>query len=181
MIGGLEGCGPSQPWPAVNQHHSTERTPSRESAGNGPSGRGNDDRWGPEGLRSLAAVAGRKLASLHGADGADALQGIGSAMAHPVVATMIGGGLEGLRSLAAVAGRKSTPFHGADGADALQGIGSAMAHPVVATMIGGGLEGLRSLAAVAGRKLASFHGADGADALQLQGIGRQWPIRSWQR
>ncbi len=35
MIGGLEGGGPSQPWPAVNWHH------------------------------------------LHGADGADALQGIG--------------------------------------------------------------------------------------------------------
>ena len=44
-------------------------------------------------------------------------------MAHPFVATMIGGDLEGLRSLAAVASRKSTPFHGADGADALQGIG----------------------------------------------------------
>jgi hypothetical protein len=39
-------------------------------------------------------------------------------MAHPFVATMIGGGLEGLRSLAGVAGRKLTPFHGADGADA---------------------------------------------------------------
>jgi hypothetical protein len=51
--GGLEGCGPSQPWPAVNWHHCTaptERTPSRESAGNGPCGRGNDDRWGPGGL-----------------------------------------------------------------------------------------------------------------------------------
>src|SRR5258707_6727336 len=49
MIGGLEGCGPSQPLPAVNQHHCTaptERTP-RESAGNGPSARGNDDRWRP--------------------------------------------------------------------------------------------------------------------------------------
>src|SRR6266436_9310012 len=62
--GGLEGCGPSQPWPAVNQHHftaPTERTPSRESASNGPSVRGNDVRWRPGGLRSLAAVAGRKL------------------------------------------------------------------------------------------------------------------------
>jgi hypothetical protein len=41
MIGGsLEGCGPSQPLPAVNQHHftaPTERTPSRESASNGHS------------------------------------------------------------------------------------------------------------------------------------------------
>jgi hypothetical protein len=74
MIGDLEGCGPSQPLPAVNQHHftaPTERTPSRESAG-----RGNDDRR-PGGLRSLAAVAGRKLTSFHGTDGADALQGIG--------------------------------------------------------------------------------------------------------
>jgi hypothetical protein len=37
---GMEGCGPSQPLPAVNQHHfavPTERTPSRESAGNGHS------------------------------------------------------------------------------------------------------------------------------------------------
>src|SRR4029077_13443871 len=36
--GGLEGCGPSQPWPAVNQHPftaPTERTPSRESASDG--------------------------------------------------------------------------------------------------------------------------------------------------
>jgi len=42
-------------------------------------------------------------------------------MAHPFVATMIGGGLEGLRSLAGVAGCKLTPFHGADGADAPRG------------------------------------------------------------
>jgi hypothetical protein len=34
---------------------------------------------GMEGLRSLAAVAGRKLALFHGADGADALQLQGSA------------------------------------------------------------------------------------------------------
>src|SRR6516162_7994159 len=40
---------------------------------------GLDDRWGPVGLRSLAAAAGRKPTSFHGADGADALQlqGIG--------------------------------------------------------------------------------------------------------
>ena len=37
---------------------------------------GIDYRWGL-GLRSLAAAAGRKPASFHGADGADALQGIG--------------------------------------------------------------------------------------------------------
>ena len=62
-------------------------------------------------------------------------------MAHPFVATMIGGGLEGCGSLAAVAGRKSTPFHGADGADALQLQGPASnGHPIAATMIGG-LEG----------------------------------------
>src|SRR4029077_5655689 len=70
------------------------------------------------GLRSLAAVAGRRLTPYHGADGADALQGIGgNGMGWGP--TMIAGGL---RSLAAVAGRKLTPFHGADGADA-QGIG----------------------------------------------------------
>jgi len=37
--GGLEGCGPSQPLPAVNCHHftaPTKRTPARESAGNDP-------------------------------------------------------------------------------------------------------------------------------------------------
>src|SRR4029077_17427288 len=37
---GREGCGPSQPLPAVNRHHftaPTERTPSRESASNGDS------------------------------------------------------------------------------------------------------------------------------------------------
>jgi len=40
---------------------------------------GIDYRWGPGGLRSLAAAAGRKPISFHGADGADALQlqGIG--------------------------------------------------------------------------------------------------------
>src|SRR6266481_4451292 len=55
----------------------------------------------------------------------------------------------------------------------------AMAHPFIATMLGSDLEGLRSLlAAVAGRKPTPFHGVDGADA--LQGIGQQWPIRSWQ-
>jgi hypothetical protein len=41
MIGaGLEGCGASQPLPAVNQHRftaPTERTPSREPASNGDS------------------------------------------------------------------------------------------------------------------------------------------------
>ena len=40
---------------------------------------GIDDRWRLGGLRSLAAAAGRKPTSFHGADGADALQfqGIG--------------------------------------------------------------------------------------------------------
>ena len=78
MIGaGLEGCGPSQPLPAVNLQRftaPTERAPSREPAGNGPSVGGNDDRWRPGGLRSLAAVAGRKPTPFHGADGADTLQ-----------------------------------------------------------------------------------------------------------
>src|SRR5258708_35618318 len=78
LIGaGLEGCGPSQPWPAVNQHRftaATERAPSRESANNGHPVCGNDDRRRPGGLRSLAAVAGRKSTPPHGADGADILQ-----------------------------------------------------------------------------------------------------------
>src|SRR4029077_5733728 len=81
MIGSdLEGGGPSQPWPAANQHHftaPTERTPSRGSASNGPLVPGKDDRQRPGGLRSLAAVAGREPTPFHGADGADALQGIG--------------------------------------------------------------------------------------------------------
>ena len=64
----------------------TERTPSRESAGNGPSGRGHDDRWGPGGLRSLAAVAGRKLASFARRRRSGRPPGNRPAMAHPVVA-----------------------------------------------------------------------------------------------
>src|SRR5260370_21125023 len=75
-----------------------------------------------ERLRSLAAVAGRKLTPVSRRPRSGRPPGDQPAMAHPFVATMIGGGLEGLRSLAAVAGRKPTPFHGADGADALQGI-----------------------------------------------------------
>ena len=55
---------------------------------------GNDDPWRLGGLRSLAAVADRKLTPFHGADGADA-QGVSQQLAHPFVATMIGGGLEG--------------------------------------------------------------------------------------
>ena len=88
---------------------------------------------------------------------------------HPLVATMIGGGLEGYGSLAAVAGRKSTPFHGADGAGALQGIGRQ--RPSVGNDDRSRPGGLRSLVAVAGRKSTPFHGADRADA--LQGIGQQ--------
>src|SRR6478736_5119376 len=70
----------------------------------------------------LRAVAGRKSTPSHGADGADALQGIGQQW--PSDRTNdVRWRLGGLRSLVAVAGRKSTPSHGADGADALQGIG----------------------------------------------------------
>ena len=80
MIGSdLEGCGPSQPLPAVNGHHFTapaERTPSRESASNGQpflaTMIGSDlEGCGP------SQPAGRKPTPFHGADGADALQGIG--------------------------------------------------------------------------------------------------------
>src|SRR6266436_193134 len=125
MIGGsLEGCGPSQPLPAVNQHHftaPTERTPSRGSADNGPD-RGNDDRWKLGGLRSLAAVAARKLTS-HFTAPTERTPSRGSADNGPDRGNDDRRKFGGLRSLAAVAGRKSAPFHGADGADALQGIG----------------------------------------------------------
>src|SRR6478672_8418407 len=59
MIGGLEGCGPSQPWPAVNQHHftaPTERTPSRESASNGHALVARMIGGGLEGCRSVASI-----------------------------------------------------------------------------------------------------------------------------
>jgi hypothetical protein len=49
-----------------------------------------------EGLRSLAAVAGRKPTPFYGADGADALQLQGLAgNDHRFLATMIGSDLEG--------------------------------------------------------------------------------------
>src|SRR5260370_32452595 len=47
-----------------------------------------------EGLRSLAAAAGRKQTPFHGADGADALQGSASDD-HRFLATMTGSDLEG--------------------------------------------------------------------------------------
>jgi hypothetical protein len=53
-----------------------------------------------------------------------------------------------------------------------------MAHAVVATMIGGGLDGCGPSQQLPAVNWHHLHGADGADA--LQGIGRQWPIRSWQ-
>ncbi len=73
--GGLEGCGPSQPWFAdINQRFTapTERASSRESASNGPSV--SVQAW-------RAAVPGSCGSPIstppHGADGAGALQGIG--------------------------------------------------------------------------------------------------------
>jgi hypothetical protein len=51
--------------------------------------------------------------------------------------------------------------------------------PFVATMIDGGLEGCGPSQPRCAENQDRFHGADGADA--LQGIGRQWPMRSWQR
>ena len=97
MIGAdLEGCGPSQPWPAVNQHHftaPTERAPSRGSASNG--------------VPFVATMIG---GDLKGCDPSQPLIGAnqhrftapterapsrGSASnGHPFVATMIGAGLE---------------------------------------------------------------------------------------
>jgi hypothetical protein len=85
MIGaGLQGCGPSQPWPALDQLHftaPTERTPSRGSASNGQPFITTMIGAGLEGLRYLAAVAGPGSTPFHGADGADALQGLRPAMA----------------------------------------------------------------------------------------------------
>ena len=63
-----------------HQHHftaPTERTPFRGSASDAHPAVATMFGGGLEGLRSLAAVAGRKPAPFHGADGADALQGIG--------------------------------------------------------------------------------------------------------
>ena len=71
-------------------------------------------------------------------------------MAHPFVATMIGGDLEDCDP-SQPRFAESTPFHGADGADALQGIGQ-QCPSFVAMLIGGGLE-MRSLAAVGGPKI----------------------------
>src|SRR6266436_6793193 len=142
--GGLEGCGPSQPWPAVNQHHftaPTERTPSRESASNGPSVRGNDVRWRPGGLRSLAAVAGRKLNTGFTAP-TERAPSRGSASNGPSV----GGNDDrwrpgGLRSLAAVAGRKLNTGSTAP-TERAPCRGSASNGPSVGgKMFGGGLEG----------------------------------------
>jgi len=99
---------PSQPWPALDQLHftaPTERTLSRGSASNGQPfittmiG-------GLEGLRSLAAVAGPGSTPFHGADGADALQGLGQQW--PAVHHNDDRGRPGgLRSLAATASRSS--------------------------------------------------------------------------
>ena len=54
-----------------------------------------------------------------------------------------------------------------------------MAHPFVAALIGGGLEGCGPSQPWPAVNWHHLHGAGGADA--LQGIGQQWPIRSWQR
>jgi hypothetical protein len=64
--GGLEGCGPSQPLPAIIEHrfHGADGADALQLQGIGqqwPSGRRNDDRWRTGGLRSLTAVAGHKL------------------------------------------------------------------------------------------------------------------------
>jgi hypothetical protein len=175
------------------------------------------------GLRSLAAIAGRKLAALHGADGADALQGIGGQWPMRSWQTMIGGGLEGcgpsqpllaanqrrftaatervlsresasncpcgrgnddrwpggLRSLAAVAGRKLNTGSTAPTERTPSRESASNVRPVVATMIGGDLEGCGPSQPWPAVNWHHLHGADGADA--LQGIGQQWPIRSWQR
>ena len=98
MIGDLEGCAPSQPFPAVNQHHftaPTERTPSRESATNGPSV--SVQAWRAAVPRSRGSPVSTPF---HGADGAGALQGLGQQMAHRFRCRP-----GGLRSLAAAVRR----------------------------------------------------------------------------
>jgi hypothetical protein len=101
-------------------------------------GRGNDDRWRPGGLRSLAAVAGR-TSPLHGADGADARQGIGQQW-RSLVATMFDGDLEGcgpsqpwpaVHQHHCTAPTERMPSRDSAGND----------HRFLATMIGGDLEG----------------------------------------
>ena len=84
---------------AVHRHQHrctapTERTPSRESPCNGPSVRGNDDRWPLEGCgpsqprcAAIHAISRRRRSGRP--------PGSRPAMAHPFVATMIGSGLEG--------------------------------------------------------------------------------------
>jgi len=74
----LEGRGPSQPPAKRHQHHftaPTERTPSSASAGNGAHARLPPPVSG--GLRSLAAAGATTSTPFRGADGADALHGLG--------------------------------------------------------------------------------------------------------
>src|SRR5258707_14363467 len=77
---------------------------------------------GLEGLRSLAAVAGRKSTPVPRRRRSGRPPGNRLAMAHAVVATMIGG-LEGYGPSQPLPAANQHRFHGADGADALQGIG----------------------------------------------------------
>ena len=92
----LEGCGPSQPLVAVNQHHfaaPTERTPSRESASNGhpvvATMIGDLEGCGPS--QPLVAVNQHHFtAPTERTPSREA-----ASNGHPVVATAIGGGLEG--------------------------------------------------------------------------------------
>jgi hypothetical protein len=67
-------------------------------------------------------VVSRKLTPFHGADGADALQGIGQQCPSDR-GNDDRWRLGGLRSLVAAIGEGCIVQHGADGADALQGIG----------------------------------------------------------
>jgi len=94
-----------------------------------------------EGFGPLAAVLSRKLTPFHGADGADALQGIGQQCPSDR-GNDDRWRLGGLRSLVAAMGEGCIVQHGADGADASRASASN-AHPALATMIGGGLVGLR--------------------------------------
>src|SRR6516164_8579550 len=63
--GDLEGCGPSQPLVDRCQYRftaTTERSPGNRQAM--AASRGNDDRWRPGGLRSLAAAGGPMASDL---------------------------------------------------------------------------------------------------------------------
>jgi hypothetical protein len=175
MIGaGLAGCGPSQPWPTLDQLHftaPTERTPSRGSAskgqpfvttmiGAGLAGCGPSQPW--PALNQLHFTALTERTPSRGS----------ASIGQPFITTMIGAGLAGcgpsqpwpaLDQLHFTAPTERTPSRGS----------ASIGQPFITTMIGAGLigqerpavrrndhrcrpGGLRSLAAVAGPESIHF-------------------------